>query len=87
MKMPIVLFPKHTIKQYNLNENAKNGSVYLEIWRAIYRLPQAGSLANKKLHKYLVPAGYYECAHTPDLSKHVTRPVQFSLVVDDFGVK
>ena len=31
MKMPIALFPKHTIEQYNLNENAKNGFVYLEI--------------------------------------------------------
>ena len=87
MKMPIALFPKHTIEQYNLNENAKNGFVYLEIRRAIYGLPQAGSLANKQLRKYLAPAGYYECAHTPGLWKHVTRPVQFSLVVDDFGVK
>ena len=31
MKMPIALFPKHTIEQYNLNKNAKNGFVYLEI--------------------------------------------------------
>ena len=26
-------------------------------------------------------------AHTPGLWRHVTRPVQFTLVVDDFGVK
>ena len=38
-KMPISLFPKHMIKQYNFNENAKNGLVYLEIRRAIYGLP------------------------------------------------
>ena len=31
--------------------------------------------------------GYYEVAHTPGLWNHVTRPVQFSLVVDDFSVK
>ena len=85
--MPIALFPKDTIKQYNLNENAKNGFVYIEIWQAICGLLQAGSLANKQLRKYLVPAGYYECAHTPGLWKHVTCPVQFSLVVDDFVIK
>ena len=39
MKMPIALFPKHTNEQYKLDENAKNGFVYLEIWRAIYGLP------------------------------------------------
>ena len=47
MEMPIALFPKHPIKQYKLNENVKNGFVYLEIWQAIYGLPQAGSLANQ----------------------------------------
>ena len=40
---------QHAIEQYNLNENTKNGFVYLEIWQAIYGLPQAGSLANKQL--------------------------------------
>ena len=87
MKMPLALFPAHTIEQYKLHDRAKNGFVYLEIRRAIYGLPQAGSLANKQLRKYLAPAGYYECAHTPGLWRHVTRPIHFSLVVDDFGVK
>ena len=31
--------------------------------------------------------GYYEVAHTPGLWRHVTKPVQFLLVVDNFGVK
>ena len=35
----------------------------------------------------MAPHGYYEVAHTPGLWRHVTRPVQFTLVVDDFGVK
>ena len=33
------------------------------------------------------PTGYYEVARTPEIFTHVTRPIQFSLVVDDFGVK
>ena len=85
--MPLSLFPEHTIQKYGLDTQAKNGFVYLEIRKAIYVLPQAGALANKQQREYLAPAGYYECAHTPGLWKHISRPVQFSLVVDDFGVK
>ena len=61
--------------------------MWLEIRKAIYGLPQAGILANKQLRKKLQPHGYYEVAHTPGLWRHLTRPVQFSLVLDDFGVK
>ena len=39
MKMPLNIFPKHTIQQYNLRQNVKNGFVYLEIWDSIYGLP------------------------------------------------
>ena len=30
---------------------------------------------------------YYECANTPGQWKHVMRPIAFTLVGDDFGVK
>ena len=87
MAMPISMFPQHTKDQYELEKYAKKGMVYLEIRKAIYGLPAAGILANKLLRKRLAPHGYYEVPHTPGLWRHLTRPVQFSLVVDDFGVK
>eukprot|EP00804_Cyclotella_cryptica_P012930 CCRYP_002289-RA/>CCRYP_002289-RA protein AED:0.24 eAED:0.24 QI:0/0/0/1/0.5/0.33/3/0/1110 len=87
MKMPLALFPDHIRAQYNLDKHAVNGFVYLELRGAIYGLPQAGALANKLLRKRLAPHGYYEVAHTPGLWRHVTRPISFTLVVDDFGVK
>eukprot|EP00804_Cyclotella_cryptica_P012648 CCRYP_016913-RA/>CCRYP_016913-RA protein AED:0.31 eAED:0.31 QI:0/0/0/1/0/0/3/0/469 len=31
--------------------------------------------------------GYFELPHTPGLFKHISRPIQFTLVVDDFGIK
>ena len=55
--------------------------------RAIYGLTQAGALAYKLLRKRLAPADYYGYTHMPGLWQHVTRPIQFTLVVDDFGVK
>jgi len=87
MKMPLDIFPPTTVEQYNLMEHTHNGFVYLEIRKAIYGLPQAGILANKLLRQRLRPAGYYEVAHTPSLWKHTTRHIQFTLTVDNFGVK
>ncbi len=74
-------------EQYNLNKHAKNGFVYLEMRRAVRGLPQAGILANKLLQKCLLPHGYYKCKHTLGLWRHLTRPISFTLVVNDFGVK
>ena len=53
----------------------------------IYSLPQSGKLANDYLKAKLALAGYYEVPHTPGLWKHISRPVEFTLVVDNFGVK
>ncbi len=87
MKIPFDIFPAHTIEQYNLRDKVKDGFVYLECRRCIYGLPQSGALANQLLRQRLAPAGYFEVPHTPGLWKHVSRPIQFSLIVDDFGVK
>ena len=87
MKMPLKMFPDHIKRQYNLMKHEKGGYVYLEIRRAIYGLPQAGRLANIQLKEFLEPEGYYEVEHTPGLWRHKWRPISFTLVVDDFGVK
>ena len=59
-----------------------NGYVYVEIRRS-----QADTLANKGIKVKLEPHGSFEVPHTPGLWKHITRPISFSLVVDNFGVK
>ena len=87
MKMPLDIFPQHIKEQYDLDNMAYQGYAWLEIKKAIYGLPQAGMLANKQLQKKLPKHGYFEVNHTPGLWRHVTCPVQFSLVVDNFGVK
>jgi hypothetical protein len=52
----------------------------------MYGLPQAGILANKLLAKRLACHGYFQTRHTPGLWKHISRPLQFALVVDDFAI-
>ena len=87
MKMPLNLFPAWIVEQYNLKQHAQDGMVHIEMRKAVYGLPQAGILANKELRRRLKPHGYFEHDNTPGLWYHKTRPISFTLVVDDFGVK
>jgi hypothetical protein len=87
MRIKTDLVPTAFKNAYNLWDKIYNGYVYMEIRRGCYGLPQAGILANKLLKKRLATDGYFELPHTPGLFKHISRPVQFSLVVDDFGIK
>jgi hypothetical protein len=64
-----------------------DGHVYIEVQKGMYGLPQAGILANHLLARRLAIHGYHQTKCTPGLWRHVTRPIQFTLVVDDFGVK
>jgi hypothetical protein len=61
--------------------------VYIEVQKGIYGLLQAGILANQLLAHRLAIHGYHQNKFTPGLWQHVTRPIQFTLVVDDFGVQ
>ena len=67
MKIPLKLFPEWTQEQYNLKELALEGWVYIEMRRAVWGLPQAGILVNKRLRRKLAPFGYYESTNTPGL--------------------
>ena len=87
IKMPLTVFPEWIKQQYNLPDHAINGSVHLQMERAVSGLPQAGILANRLLRTRLAPHGYHECVNTPGLWQHEWRPITFTLVVDDFGIK
>jgi hypothetical protein len=87
MKMLLSRFPEEIVQKYNLNALAVDGWVYIEIRKGMYGLKQAGLLANQLLQTRLAPFGYYPARHTPGLWLHKTRPISFTLVVDDFTVK
>jgi hypothetical protein len=80
--------PDEIIKEYNLQEKATaKGFIYIKVTKGMYGLPQAGLLANELLEKRLNKHGYFQSKLVPGLWSHKTRPIQFTLVVDDFGVK
>ena len=87
MWMPLWIFSEWVKIQCKLDKHAQSGVVYLRMERAVWGLPQAGILAIKLLRQRLTPHGYYECINTPGLWRHEWRPITFTLVVDDFGVK
>jgi hypothetical protein len=87
MRIPLALFPIWIIEQYDLKKHALNGFVHLKLRRAVWGLPQAGILANKRLRRKLAPFGYYKCVNTPGLWYHVSCLISFTLVVDDFVIK
>ena len=87
MKIRADLIPDAFLDQYNLRDKIYKSFVYCEIRRGMYGLPQAGIIANQLLKKRLAVHGYYKLPHTPGLWRHEHRPVQFTLVVDDFGIK
>jgi hypothetical protein len=87
MKIPVALFPEWIELQYNIDTHARDGFVFLEIQQAVWRLPQAGILANKLLCMRLKPHEYSKCVNTPSLWRHAIRPITFSLMVNDFGIR
>ena len=88
VRMKLEDFPEDIIEEYKLRDIATaDGCVIAECRKCVYGLPQAGILANKYLEKRLNEYGYYQSDFTNGLWSHKTRPIQFALCVDDFGVK
>ena len=87
VRMKMSDFHESVVKHYKLKDIVKDGWVYVEVSKEMYGLPQAGILAQKLLEERLNAAGYHQSQYTPGLWTHKWRPICFTLVVDDFGVK
>jgi hypothetical protein len=87
-RMKLELFPPDIIEEYGLrNKVDADGNVFCEVRRGMYRLPQAGIIAQDLLTKQLKKARYCQSKIMPGYWRHDWRPISFTLVVDDFGVK
>jgi hypothetical protein len=87
-RMKLELFPLDIINKYDLtNKVNHSGNVHCEVRQGMYGLPQAGIIAQELLKECLLKAGYSQSKITPGYWKHEWRPISFTLIVDDFGVK
>ena len=76
------------IAEYKLKEKSHaKEEVYIVVKRGMYGLLHSVILANELLEKWLDKRGYHQSKLVPRIWKHEWQPVQFTLVVDDFGVK
>ena len=88
MKLHISQITKEIIDQCNLNNIVFHyGWLYIDIWKGIPDLKQAGRIENDISKSHLSNFGYYSTRITPGLWKHKYQPIAFSLVVDNFCVK
>ncbi len=88
IRLNIKDIPTEIIAEYNLkNIVDPDGSIYLKVVKGMYGLPQSGLIANELLEQRLNKHGYFQSKLVPGLWSHKTRPIWFTLVVDDFGVK
>ena len=77
---------QESIDEYSLERKIYKRFLYCEIHKGIYGFPQAGTLANTLVKQHLATCDYMEYMNTPGLWQHIFRPVQFTLIVNNFGV-
>jgi hypothetical protein len=88
MQLKILDMPDDVIEHYKLcNIVTPDGHIFCEIQKGMYGLPQAGIIVQELLADRLRQHGYMQSKTTPGLWSHETCPIQFSLIVDDFGIK
>lgn len=86
LKITSKFLSQNIIVKNNLQPYLSNGSILFQVNKGMYGLPQAGLLAQNRLIQHLAAHGYHQTAATC-LFRHDANGTDFSLVVDDFGVK
>ena len=87
MRMEAKLVPQAFIDANNLASTNYKGFIYMKIVHGMCGLPQAGILANKLLKRRQKEYDLFEVPHTRGRFTHKTRPIWFTVCVDNFGVK
>ena len=85
-KLALACISDEIIEQYSLCTLTSDGWVYLDIRKGVPGLKQAGRIANTQLKAHLAHFGFAPVPRTLALRNHDTKPILFSLAVDDFGV-
>ena len=81
------MIPQEFVEKYNLQEKAHHGNIYAKVIKGMYGIPQSGRISHDVLVKHLYPYGYCLSSKTPGLWTPKNQPINFTLLVDDFGVK
>ena len=86
-KISINLIPQEVIDEYNLMDKQINCFLYVRVEKGMYGLVQAVIIAHTALKEHLQPFGYEPAPITPGLWRQNKNGINFTLVVDNFGIK
>ena len=86
-KIAIKLIPHEIIDKYDLNNNKSYSYIYVIFEELIYGLVQAGVITHKGLKEHLKPYGCAPSIIAQGIWKHQDRDINFTLLVDNFGVR
>ena len=86
VRFEVKLIPQEIIDYYDLHDKIHNDYVYAWVKKVWYGLKEADKIAHDDLVVHLKQHVYYETT-TPGYFRHESRPICFTLVVDDFGIK
>ena len=88
LRMKIENFPDDVITQYKLKDIVEaKGFVIIRVEKGMYGLPYACIIEQNLLEETSETHGYTQSDQTPGFWTHAIRPISFTLIVDDFGVK
>ena len=64
-----------------------NGYIFALVTKGKYGILQSGLISYDYLVQHLAPYGYHTSNNTHGIWTHESLPINFTLVVDDFGVR
>jgi hypothetical protein len=79
--------PLETIAWHSLEQYIEGDSILFQVDGSMYGHPVAGRISNQDLVKHLVRHSYIQDDMVPCFFTHATNVIQFTLVVDDLGIK
>lgn len=82
-QIPLAIQIKYNLAQFV----GQSGYVHARTNKAWYGLKEAGRIAGGDIREHLGAFGYHESKFTKGFFTHETRPINFTLVVGDFGAK
>lgn len=87
IRILVGIVPTAIMQQCDLAGKVVDGHVHAEVHKGMHGSPQAGKIMDDVLVEHLSQCRHKPCKFTLGLFEHETRPIAFSLVVDDFGVQ
>ena len=88
MLIKIADIPEISRQYFNIAQYIEDGDkeILACVTGGLYGMPEAGYLAQSDLVPHLEQHGFMQTKTTPCLFKHTSRDIEFTLVVDDFGI-